>query len=305
MTSSRSARSIWSRLRFLFSIRWLVLIASVIIFSLSAYFLLAPWQLARNEQRIAQNALVAEALTKPPGEISDLMALDSPPNTGNVWHAVEVTGTFDTEQESYVRLRQDNAGQPAYEVVVPLVLSDGSAVLIDRGYRSFASVEKAEPLPPVPSGEVTVTGRIQLDQTDPKNRPAVTGPDGRTQYTAVSSQIITDYPTYGGYLQLVADSPGALDAIALPTADPGPFFSYALQWIGFGTVAIVGIGFFIYREFSDPSDGPIYIDDVPESTTGDVVGPSTQAAGTATDSAARAGGQGRKTRFDKSLLYDD
>ena len=59
-------------------------------------------------------------------------------------------------------------------------LQDGSILLVDRGYRSFGDIDAEVPLPPVPTGEVTVTGRVQQDQTDPAHR----GP------TTVTSQLV-------------------------------------------------------------------------------------------------------------------
>src|SRR5699024_4139280 len=104
-------------------------------------------------------------------------------------------------------------------------------------------------------------GRVQADQTDPKDRPPVPAPDGRMQYTAASSELAGPGPVFGGYLQLTPDSPGVLEPIGVPQRSSGPFFSYALQWLAFGAIAVLGIGYFIYREVSDPADEQIYLPD--------------------------------------------
>ena len=39
-----------------------------------------------------------------------------------------------------------------------------------------------------------------------------------------------------------------LGALPLPQTDSGPFFSYALQWIAFGVMALLGWLYFTVRE---------------------------------------------------------
>lgn len=262
-------RSLPQRLRFLITPKWIALIIGSIAFALACYLILAPWQFGRNAERSQQNSEIASAVKADPVPIDTLMSTTKQPAQQATWHEVTVTGTFDTAREAYVRLRQDNNGNPANEVVVPFVTADGTAVLVDRGYVSLQSVQQNTALPALPSGTVTVTGRVQDDETDPAHRPAVAAPDGRMQYTAVSSTIAGRGPVYRGYLQLTAGSPGVISPIALPQEDAGPFFSYALQWLAFGAIAVFGIGYFIYREITDPAEEDIYLPDAPDGGSGD------------------------------------
>ena len=55
-------------------------------------------------------------------------------------------------------------------------------------------------------------------------------------------------PLTGSYLQLVDDQPGGLGVINLPHLDAGPFLSYGIQWIAFGILAPIGLGYFIVSE---------------------------------------------------------
>ena len=52
----------------------------------------------------------------------------------------------------------------------------------------------------------------------------------------------------GSYLQLVENQPGGLGVIGLPHLDSGPFLSYGIQWIAFGIIAPILLGYFIYAE---------------------------------------------------------
>ena len=116
------------------------------------------------------------------------------------------------------------------------------------------------PIPALPTGQVTITGRVQQEQVDPANRSPVLV-DGRVEAYAISSGSMTAAAdlagTSGGsgteeflqgYIQLTADSPGVLTPIDLPQTDSGPFLSYALQWAAFGVIALIGLGVFMYRE---------------------------------------------------------
>ena len=59
---------------------------------------------------------------------------------------------------------------------------------------------------------------------------------------------VTGVPLAGSYLQLVEDQPGGLGVIGLPHLDAGPFLSYGIQWIAFGILAPIGLGYFVISE---------------------------------------------------------
>jgi len=54
----------------------------------------------------------------------------------------------------------------------------------------------------------------------------------------------------------------------LPHLDAGPFLSYGIQWIAFGIVAPIGLGYFVYselmarrREKEAAPDAPVTVED--------------------------------------------
>ena len=69
-------------------------------------------------------------------------------------------------------------------------------------------------------------------------------------YSIDTGQVsaLTGVPLAGSYLQLVDDQPGGLAALSLPRLDAGPFLSYGIQWIAFGIIAPIGLGYFIRAE---------------------------------------------------------
>jgi cytochrome oxidase assembly protein ShyY1 len=221
----------------------------VICFAVTAFTVLAPWQFRRAEQRAERNAGIESSFTTPP---QPWLTVRAAPTRATEWRQVQVTGHYLPDTEVVVRLRTVQ-GAPAYEVLGALRLADGSNVLVDRGYLRPAEGVRVPGYPPVPGGEVTVTGRLRADEQDPQGGEVV-HQDGQRQVYAVNTRTVsaaTGVRLEPGYLQLVDGSPGVLSALPLPQLDPGPSFAYALQWIAFGTMAPLGLAYFAWREATE------------------------------------------------------
>lgn len=244
------------RWRFLLRPGWMALTALVICFSVAAFTLLAPWQFRRAAQRADTNTAIEQSFSTPPRPLRSVLAAHAAPTQDTEWRQVQATGQYLPDAEMVVRLRTVQ-GEPAYEVVVPLRLAGGSNILIDRGYLRPAEGVRIPRYPPVPGGEVTVTGRLRADEMDPQNGE-VLHQDGHRQVYAVSSRTVsaaTGVPLEPGYLQLVDGAPGVLSALPLPQLDPGPSFPYALEWLAFGTMAPLGLAYFAWREATEGRRG--------------------------------------------------
>ena len=256
------------RRRFAFLLRpgWISAIVGALAFTAACWLILAPWQFSRNSETSAANHEIDSALTAAPVPVRHYLSTGAEPEQSATWQPVTATGVFDPSHTFYVRLRQDDGGNPVSEVVLPMRLDDGTVLLVDRGDRSIYDIGTT-PLPPVPTDRVTVTGRVQQDQTDPAHRgpvlvadkfvgnrievhavnaDALAAQDGTVASGAVSGNILQ------GYIQLVASSPGVLTEIGMPQTDDGPYLSYALQWCAFGAMSLLAIAYFIFREATDP-----------------------------------------------------
>lgn len=299
-------------MRFAFLTRpgWIVAIVGALAFAAACFWVLAPWQLDRHAQRSAQNDAIAAALAQRAVPLETLVPLAEPPAPQAVWRMVTATGVFEPERQVFVRLRQDGSGNPAAEVVLPLRLLDGTVVLVDRGYVPDVAVRAGDPVPAPPSGQVTVTGRVQLDQPDPRARPPVQE-NGRTYvFGIVAGRLleadIGSDTARQGFLQLAEGSPGVLDDIGIPQVDAGPFLSYAWQWYAFGTMAALAMVFFVVREIREgPSQSSSDGEDVGSATSD----PATSDAAAASEGFAATGSAtAAKRRSAKestlSQLYD-
>ena len=106
------------------------------------------------------------------------------------------------------------------------------------------------PIPAPPAGPVTVTGRLRDSQQQIPGKDPFTENGIRQVYSINTAQVaaLTAVPLTGSYLQLIDDQPGGLGVLTLPHLDAGPFLSYGIQWIAFGIVAPICLGYFVYSE---------------------------------------------------------
>jgi surfeit locus 1 family protein len=115
------------------------------------------WQRGRMDEktrlRAEQDAAALAAPVPIPAGVDDWAAWQFRP--------VIATGVFDATRQIFID-NKVHAGVVGYDVVTPLVLSDGRTVLVDRGFvRGGRTRAELPELPPAP-GAVTVRGRLNL-----------------------------------------------------------------------------------------------------------------------------------------------
>lgn len=231
---------------------WLVLTLVVFAFAISCFTLLAPWQFSRNAERENQNAALTSSFTANPAPLELILPAGASPGQDTQWRRVSLHGSYLPDGEVVARLRTVQ-GEAAFEILTPLRLDDGTVALVDRGFvRPVRGVQVPE-YPAPPTGPVDLVARVHADETDPQGRSAFADEttNGRTHVYAVDSRTVASYtgtPVRPGYLALETGSPGVLGALPLPQLEAGPFFSYALQWIAFGAMAVLAWAYFTWRE---------------------------------------------------------
>lgn len=233
--------------RFLLSGKWLgwFLLVCLLAAVCSA---LGMWQLDRREAVRADIGVVEDNYDADPRAYDPTLFTGYDPATE--WQPVTLTGTYDAAEQRVVRNRPLN-GRPGYEVLVPLRLSDGTAVAVNRGWLPIGNDEAGHPdsVPAPPEGEVEVTARIRPSE------PAVErgAPDGQLasiDLAAYAAEL--DYPlATGSYGVMAAESPSAAEVpqpLAVPERSEGTHLSYAMQWFAFGVLLFVGLGYAAYQE---------------------------------------------------------
>ncbi|GAA2553083.1 SURF1 family cytochrome oxidase biogenesis protein [Mycolicibacterium diernhoferi] len=237
------------RWAFLLRPQWLALYVVVAAFAWLCFTVLAPWQLGKNTTTSRENAQIASSLNTEPVALTTYLPEQDSSAHEHQWQRVTATGRYLPDKQVLARLRSVDGG-PAYEVLVPFDVDGGPTVLVNRGYVKPEQGTAVPPIAPAPTEPVTITARLRdAEGLFPGKDPFVA--EGAQQvYTINPGQIstLTGVPLTGSYLQLVENQPGGLGVIPLPVLDAGPFLSYGIQWIAFGIIAPIGVGYFVMAE---------------------------------------------------------
>lgn len=237
------------RLTFLLRPGWIALALVVVAFAYLCFTVLAPWQLGKNSRTNRENNQIAASLNAAPVSVTTYLPHQDSAAPDAQWRRVTATGHYVGPAQVLARLRVVG-GEPAFEVLVPFMVDGGPTVLVDRGYVRPVQASKVPEIPEVPSGTVTITARLRDSETAPPDKPPFRE-NGITQVYAIDTAqvaMVTGVPVTRSYVQLVENQPGVLGVAELPHMDSGPFLSYGIQWIAFGIVAPVGLGYFVYSE---------------------------------------------------------
>jgi cytochrome oxidase assembly protein ShyY1 len=182
------------------------------------------------------------------------------------YRTVTATGHYDPSHEFVVRQRTDASGDTVgYYLVTPLVTDKGDIVLVNRGWVASSGDATSYPtVPPAPTGELTVTGRLRPDETFRREHGGL--PDRMFMRINSSDQTPRmQQPVVAGYLELVSTNPNP------PAADqaelvPGPnvtstgdaavvgkgvHLPYAIQWWLFAALIPTGWVFMLRRDIRE------------------------------------------------------
>ncbi len=238
------------RWAFLFRPQWLALYVVVLGFAYLCFTVLAPWQLGKNTTTSRENAQISASLTADPVPVTSLLPRQDSVAPDAAWTRVTATGTYLPEGQVLARLRSVE-GEAAFEVLVPFAVDGGPTVLVNRGYVRPEGGSKVPEIAAPPTGTVTITARLRDSEMLATGKEPFRQDGVQQVYSINTEQIskITGVPLTGSYLLLVADQPGGLGVIGLPHLDSGPFLSYGIQWIAFGIVAPIGVGYFVVAEY--------------------------------------------------------
>lgn len=247
--------------------RWIT--AALVILALAgACVELGRWQLHRLDSRKTHNEVTRTNLAAPAAPLAEIVGPQRVVGEQLDWRTAVVTGRYDASKQVVMRYR-NVSDRPGFEIVTPLVLSDGTAVLVDRGFLPRQGGELApSTIPAVPSGEVTVTGRLRRSERG-GNTTGGTPTDGTARLiNGPDFAKVLGLPLYDGYLTVEQQIPAADPAFRGfpgPEIDDGPHFFYALQWFFFALMALGGLVYFSRRDVTEAQSTPE--DSLPSATT--------------------------------------
>jgi len=222
------------------------------------------WQLARLQERRAQNAAIEQRVAQAPLVLSGV-SLPEPPEALDYRPAI-VRGTFDPAGEIVWR-NQAYQGAPGVHVITPLRLTGSDvAILVDRGWLPYTQAElEARRAYPPPAGEQAISGLLRLPVTrnadflpaDPTNSPEQPRLDAWFWLDIAQIETQTAYPLLPMLLVQAPDpEPAALPirTLVLDLSD-GPHLGYALQWFAFAAIAAFGPLIYWWRNRARPAAG--------------------------------------------------
>ncbi|WP_246816982.1 SURF1 family protein [Corynebacterium sp. HMSC08A12] len=254
---------------------WVITAILVLAFTYAAFSFLAPWQLGKNKDKNAFNQRLEQSLQTDPAPIADVIPGDGESvGVEKEWTRVALQGQFLPDKEVLLRNRPVESAH-SYQALTPFRLDGGQTVLVHRGWVAVEGDGAAPRLKSAPDGEVKVTGFIRMSEGVPDAEP--TESQGFTQVTGMSTKQIseaTDEDLAADYVQLDSESVDRLNGMAggdaggdagsgengdapdlqalpLPHLDGGTNLSYGIQWIAFGILAPVGLGWFVYAEMRE------------------------------------------------------
>ncbi|MEV4575196.1 SURF1 family protein [Nonomuraea jabiensis] len=256
--------------RFLLTPRWLALHV-VVLLVIPAFVFLGRWQFGRFEERSANSERVTANIEAAPVPLERLAAPGRQVREDDRFRKVTVSGTYDPSHALLVR-RRPQEGQNGFYVLTPLVTGNGTAVIVNRGWVKAGATADATPeVPAPPTGQVNVTGRLRLSETEDSSgiRERSGLPAG--QVLLINADKIgkgLPYRLVGGYVELTEQTPAPATAPA-PVPEPdvgaggGLNLAYGVQWWLFIGIALAGWVLLIRREVAEQKAGDSSKESVP------------------------------------------
>ena len=215
--------------------KWLPTVAAFVVAALC--IVAGNWQHRRMLEKEALQASITRAAAAAP------VALPARVDDWNAWrfHRVTATGEYDAAHQILID-NKVHAGVVGFDVVTPLRMSDGRAVLVDRGFVPVGRSRATLPQPAPPTGIVTVDGRLDVPPARYFELGDGSAPSGPlwehldpARYAKATGigvlPIVVDATHAGGGEGLVQDFP-------LPDTGIDRHLSYMVQWYTFAVMAI-------------------------------------------------------------------
>jgi cytochrome oxidase assembly protein ShyY1 len=206
---------------------------------LSASFIaLGFWQLARNDHKQSLVRAARAAYAAPAPDISRNPVV-APGNR------VQLSGRYDPAHSVLLR-NQVRGGKDGNDVLTPLLLENGSAVIVDRGWVAEVGDGRTPITTVTPTGPVVVRGILHASSTL-SAQDAVTSSGGQLALPRVDvGRINLDlgYQLLPRWVEAQSQTPppGA-GAPALPQPPPPDHVNhmqYAIQWFSFAAIGVIG-----------------------------------------------------------------
>ena len=213
---------------------------------LPAFQALSNWQWHRLADRQTYNVQIQEQIDKQPVSITELITTDGESKVvpdDSQWRSVELTGTWMQDSQVLVRKKSLESDLGLW-VVTPLKLIDGTVVMVNRGWTAAANSAVDSPtVSNAPAGEIELLGRIR--EVQERTKPGPTDlPDGQVDRIVPKEIVDSSATLSNAYIEMTASRPDSkgpeIRALPAPEVTEGAHRSYAIQWMFFEIMTVIG-----------------------------------------------------------------
>ncbi len=228
--------------------RWIGFTCLVIV-SIIGFGLLSRWQWARAEEHRIERISIEQGYVVP-GSTSYVTGLDE-------FSRVSMNGNFIPESTQLIRQRPLDGGNGYWVMSAfqPQEAPPSNLVWVLRGWLGASTQANTAPeIPAIPTGTIQLKGVIRLFEVAkdsgeglPSNVISAMSTLDLERSTQIPGSTFQDR-----VVQITASDPTEeLTVVPVPSVDEGQNISYAVQWILFALVAIIGWFIFLRREAAD------------------------------------------------------
>lgn len=219
----------------------------------AGFFALGTWQVERRAWKLDLIARVDQRVHAPAAEAPGRGNWPQVNAADDAYRHVRMAGTFLHDRETLVQASTRlGAG---FWVLTPLQATDGTVVLINRGFVPPEARDRATRTATEPKGETTVTGLLRI--TEPqggflrKNDPAAERWFSRDVQAIAAARGLKDVAPY--FVDAEADPSLSAETTDYPVrgltviAFPNSHLVYALTWYGLALM-VLGGAWYVWRD---------------------------------------------------------
>ena len=234
---------------------WPVLLATAL--NLALLLGLGFWQLQRLQWKDALLAEIAARAAQPPLTLAEAVQRRAAGDDVDYMRAT-ASGTFQRADEKLMMSGLE--GNPAWEVITPLITADGHLLLVDRGVVPDTRKNPAARADGNPLGEVEIAGLLRSHATKPGFFTPANDPKANQWFWWDVPALLAATPTPPGVAELpfvlqITPQPGDKgyprpQAAAIGIANN--HLQYAITWFALAGVLVVIAGLHIRGQMSKP-----------------------------------------------------
>jgi cytochrome oxidase assembly protein ShyY1 len=203
----------------------------------------SQWQYHRGVARHARNTIIETNSNMKPVPLASVTS----DVKAHEWQPVQISGSFDGKSQILLRNSYSD-GVYGFELLTRFTDVDQQTFWVDCGWvKAGASATTRPELPNIPTGQVSIVGRLRLDSSLPQGSFFAI-PQGSSQGLIAKANAQSGTRNENFYLDLTSGSVPELTPVVsaqLPELSDGPHMAYALQWLFFA--GLIGYGRLLVR----------------------------------------------------------